>query len=313
MRLECDIEGLVPQPILFEFFERVLRHSSHRVSFDTALIDRVFIVSPDRFGAAVATIRPGTTYTNTETMVSAGKTLSRRVGTRIVSDIVYQSSLFEDLAEVLGDPPASTQWDIDQQKASYIICHEFGHALDYYLRNDVASVPDPRARLFSIKETSDFYGEILLTEYAACRNSALAMTNALFHNEMQEAGQRLRECIHQVKHYLLYPEKLTPRALAQFVCQGAWFPMVEFAKFYGYASANAEYRKAVLELETGVANGAPLGDALDRIGSSYPNWDIPSHIPELTSIWHSYTCLSSVRFVVRDDGADMMEYIGKGN
>jgi hypothetical protein len=275
------------------------------------LIDRVFIVSPDRFGAAVARICPGTIHTNTETMVSAGKTLPRRVDTRIVSDIVFQSSLFEDLAEVLSDPPASTQWDIDQQKASYIICHEFGHALDYYLRSDVASVPDPRARPFSIKETSEFYGQIVLTEYAACRNTALAMTNALFHNEMQEAEQRLRECTHQVNHYLLNPGELTPRALAQFACQGAWFPMVEFAKFYGYASAKPEYREAVLGLETIVANGAPLGDALDRIGSSYPNWNISNHINELTSIWHSYACLSNVRFVVRDDESDVMEYRGK--
>lgn len=313
MRIECDIEGIDPQPVLFAFLERVLRHSAHRTSFDMALIDRVVIVSPDRFGAAVASIRPGATHTNTETMVAAGKTLSRRDGNRIVSDIVYQCSLFENLAGVLGDPPTSALWDIDQQQASYVICHEYGHALDHSLRNDVAAVPDPRARPFSIKEASDFFGDIVLTEYAACRNSASAMTDPLFHHEMRETGTRLSECMRQVNHFLDNPEELTPRALAHFVCQGAWFSMVEFAKFYGYATANAEHRAAIRELEAGVVNGTPLGDALDRIGASYPNWDIPNHIPALTAIWHTYASLSSVRFVAGDDGPDVMEDMGRGS
>jgi hypothetical protein len=291
----------------------VLRHSAHRISFDTALVDRVVIVSPDRFGAAVASIQPGATHTNTETMVAAGKTFSRRDGNRIVSDIVYQSSLFENLAGVLGDPPTSTLWDVDSQQASYVICHEFGHALDNSLRNNVDSVPDPRAGLFSIKETADFYGDIVLTEYAACRNSAAAMTDPLFQHEMRETGTRLAECMRQVNHSLDNPEELTPRALAQFVCQGAWFGMMELAKFYGYATAKAEHREAIRELEAGLVNGTPLSDALDHIGASYPNWDIPSHIHELIAIWHTYASLSNVRFIASDDGPDVMEEMGEGN
>lgn len=59
MRIECDIEDIDPQPVLFAFFERALRHSAHRISFDLDLIDRVVIVSPDRFGAAVTSVKAG--------------------------------------------------------------------------------------------------------------------------------------------------------------------------------------------------------------------------------------------------------------
>lgn len=57
-------------------------------------------------------------------MVAAGKTLSRREGARIVSDIVFQCSLFGALGEVLGDPPTATVWGIDQQQAIRIVLGE---------------------------------------------------------------------------------------------------------------------------------------------------------------------------------------------
>ena len=195
---------------------------------------------------------------------------------------------------------------MNQQQAIYIICHEFGHALDHALRNDVSEIADPHERPFSIKETADYYGSIVPTEYAACRNSAFVMTDPLFSHEVQEAANRMTECGRQVNHYLDNPDELTPRALAHFVCQGAWVYMVELTKLFGYTAGVAEREAAVRRLEAELMEGTPLGDFLDRTGGTYPNWDIPSQIEELTSIWHRYAALSSVRFVARDDGPDEM-------
>ncbi|MHB0958789.1 MAG: hypothetical protein ACYC0X_15410 [Pirellulaceae bacterium] len=306
MRIECDIEGIDPTPELFRFFDRVLRHAAGRVSLDLTTIDRVVIVSPERFDAAVDSIRPGATHTNTETMVAAGKTFPRCDGDQVVSDIVFQVCLFESLAPVLADPPTSSDWGVDQQQALYIVTHEFGHAIDHALRNDALEVANPRARPFSIRETADYYGSIVPTEYAACRNSASVMTDSLFSHEMQEATNRMTACGRQVNHYLDNPDELTPSAMAHFVCQGAWFYMVELTKLYGYASGVPDCEAAVRELETELIDGPPLGGFLDCIGATYPNWDVSSQIEELIAIWHRYTALSGVQFVARDHGPDEM-------
>lgn len=62
-------------------------------------------------------------------------------------------------------------------------------------------------------------------------------------------------------------------------------------------------------LPVGVLDAAPLGGFLDRIGATYPNWDVPSQIEELTAIWHRYTALSGVQFVSRDHGPDEMVHV----
>lgn len=307
MHVEFDIEGIDPQPELFAFSERVLRNAAHRVSIDLSTVGRVVIVSPERFGTAVESIKPGATHTNTETLVAGGKTFPRRKCERVVSDIVLQCSLLETLADVLGDPPASTHWRIDQQQAMYVISHEFGHALDHTLRNDASEVADPRSRSFSIRETAYYYGSIVLTEYAACRNSASVMTDPLFDHEMQEAGNRMKACAEQVRQFLDKPEELTPRALAHFTCQGAWLNMVELSKLYGHATRNVDLEIVVRQLEMELIEGTLLGDTLERIGSIYPNWDIPDLVADLTTIWHRYAALCSVRFVTNESGTDEME------
>jgi hypothetical protein len=309
MRIECDIEGIDPQPVLFEFFDRVVRYAAGRVSLDLDTIGRIVIVSPERFGAAVDSIRSGATHTNTDTAVAGGKTIARRDGERVVSDIVLQCSLLGALTEVLGNPPTSADWGVDQQQAIYIICHEFGHAIDHSRRNDVSEVADPRARPFSIRETAEYYGSIVPTEFAACLNSASVVAEPLFSHETQEAVNRMTECGRHVNHYLDNPDELTPRALAHLVCQGAWVHMVELTKLYGYTAGIAARKAAIRHLETELLEETPLCDFLDRIGVTYPNWDVTKLIEELTAIWHRYSGLSSVRFVAGNNGPDELEQI----
>ena len=89
------------------------------------------------------------------------------------------------------------------------------------------------------------FGNIALTEYAACRNAACrnaasVMSEALFIHEMQEATNRMTECCKEVTHYLHNRELKTPRVLAHIVCQNAWLIMVELTKLYGHAVGSRE-------------------------------------------------------------------------
>jgi len=307
MRIECDIEGFDPQPILFSFFDSVMKDAAKRIALDPDAVDRVIIVSPDRFGKAVDSIRSGAIYTNTMTAVAAGKTIARRnAAGRIVSDIVLQRCLFESIAEALTLFQSPGDWDIHQQEALYVICHEFGHVSDYLSRNDDFEVPDPRSRPFSIKKTAHFYGNIVLTEYAACRNSSSVMTDSLFVHELNEAANRMSACSRHVNYFLDNPDGLTPRALAHTACQDAWFIMVELAKLYGHAMGNAERDASVSMIEVSLLKHEPLGAALTRIGNSYPNWNVPNLVAQLTTIWHRYSEISNVRFAVQDNDADLM-------
>lgn len=308
MLFECDITGIDPQPHLLAFFRRVLDHAADTVALDKGTVGRVIIASDDRFGPAVQSIKPGAGYTNSNTSIAGGKTIPRRDGDRVMSDIVLWCDPLGALVDVLADPPTSNDWGVDQQRALYVVCHEFGHAQDYALREDTADTPDPRAADFSINDTANYYGEIVMTEYVACRNAVSAMTVPLFNDEMQEARGRMVEYQKQVNHYLDNPDELTRRALAHFVCQGAWVIMAELAKLYGHTNG-IEQRAAVRALEETLLNENSLGDTLDRHGKAYPRLTTPGQIKELTDLWQKYAGVFGVRFITGAGGKDDFERI----
>ena len=288
MQIECHITDIDPSPDLLTFFQNVLEHAAEKISLDRGTIGRVIIASYNLFGSAVSLIKPGATHTDNETGVAGGKTFPRVDGDVVVCDIVLQASLFNTLGEVLSIPPISHDWKADHEQALYVICHEFGHAMDHAIRTDVAEVPDPRSADFSITDTANYYGNIVLDEYAACKNAAVVMTETLFDYEMSEASGRVTDYQTQVSQYLGDPDQLTRRALAHFVCQGAWVIMVELAKLYGHTNCVSDRREAVCNIEDGLLGATPLTDILNRYESSYPNWDTPSQVMELAKTWHMY-------------------------
>ena len=221
-----------------------------------------------------------------------------------MSDIVLWCDPLGALANVLGDPPTSNDWGVDQQRGLYVVCHEFGHAQDHALRGDIADTPDPRTAAFSINDTANYYGDIVLTEYAACRHAASVIMAPLFNDEMQEAGGRMVQCQKQVNHYLDNPDELTRRALAHVVCQGAWVIMVELTKLYGHASGNEERAAEVRALENALLEENSLGDTLDGYGKAYPQWATPGQIKELTDLWQKYAGVFGIRFVTGVGGKD---------
>jgi hypothetical protein len=87
--------------------------------------------------------------------------------------------------------------------------------------------------------------------------------------------------------------------------------MGELTKLHGSAFGHPAREKDIREIEGTLVAGAPLGEALARHSSTYPRWDIPALVAELTTIWHRYAALSGVRFVARD-GSDAMEDAAEG-
>lgn len=307
MRFECDISGIDPQPHLLGFFQRVLDQAAERVALDKATVGRIIIASEDRFGPVVRSIKPGAGHTNTQTAVAGGKTIPRRDGDRVVSDIVLWCDPLGALVKVLGDPPTSSHWGVDQQRALYVVCHEFGHARDHADRRDSSETPDPRNGPFLIGPTAAYYGDMVLTEYAASRIAAPVMQIALFDDEMREARQRMLGYLDLVNQYLDDANALTRRALAHTVCQGAWVFMVELAKLYGHASGDQARTEVVRSFEGELLDAAPLGDALADFGRTYPDWNVPTQVERLTGIWQQYAGIFGVRFVRRDEGPDDFE------
>lgn len=310
MKIECRVTGLEhPNANLMTFFKKVLEHAARELALDKSMIGRVIIASHDRFGSAVSSIKPGETFTDNETAVAAGKTIPRLNAGKVVSDIILQSSLFEVLVDVLSDSPVSGDWRVDQQQALYVICHEFGHAQDHTLRADAFEVSDPRSAAFKIESTADYYGSMVLTEYAACRNAAAAMTAPLFGHEMQDAVGRIVHEKKEVNHYLDNPNLLTRRALAHTVCQGVWLIMVELTKLYGHAGGESGRVEKVNVLEHSLLRATRLADVLTRYGDAYPNWDTQSQIEELIDLWQEFSGIFRVRFIACDGLQDDFEQV----
>jgi hypothetical protein len=297
MRIECRITGIDPQPPLLDYFRRVLDHAAKLVDLDKAMVDRVIVASHDRFGDAVRALKHGATHTDTEIGVAGGKTIARTSGSAVVSDIALQGSLFEVLAEVLGGPSIPNGWDVDQQQALYVICHELGHARDNALRPAATDKPDPRNGPFSLDATTAYYGEIVLSEYVACWLATPAITPALFDHEMGEAAKRMASYREQTDHHISKPEELTRRALGHFVCQAAWLFVTELAKLYGHATGQASRDAKVRGIERGLLGATPLGDALTALAESYPGWDTSAQAEQLGDVMQQYAGMFGVRFV----------------
>ncbi len=305
MQIERDIVEFVPQPHVIELFRRFVTAAAERVSVNPKAVDRVVICSEERYGPVIASISPGAGYTNNETAVGVGKTLPRRVGSAVVSDIVLLMDIFGAFATVPDGDLSPADWPADVQQVFYALCHEFGHACDYALRGNLHDDADPRSGQFFVVETAEYYGQIVLTEFAACRHASPVVTAPLFDLQMREAGERLQAAQRQANEWLRNPDGHTRRALSHFVCQGGWVFLTEMAKLYGNATGRDDLAEEVRTLERELLVGAPLTNVLDAYGAAYPAWDTPDQIEKLTAVWQCYGReLFRVEFVRRGEGPD---------
>lgn len=288
MLIEHDIHEFTVQPYLVEVFERFVTAAAERTNVVPEAIGRIVVCGESRYGPTIASLKAGAGYTNNEIALGMGKTIPRIQGPAVVSDVVLRADLFGAFADVPPGTPDPATWSADVQQSFYVICHEFGHVHDHALRKDTFDPPDPRPGPFSISATADYYGCIVLTEFAACRNAASVMTQSLFDYEMQSAVERLRAIQVQTNEFLDGLGGLTRRALAHTVCQAAWVFLVEFAKLSGHGHGTATIAAEVRDLESDFLGAAPLTDALAECDATYPHWDIPSLIPVLIEVWQRY-------------------------
>lgn len=304
MKIECDITDLVPQPNLLAFFTSVLDFVARRLSLESDAVDRVIIASPDRYGPAIARIKPGSGYTVTNVAVGVGKTIPRQCAGRVISDIILQTCIFESLVPVWSESPTPERWEPEQQLFVYVVGHEFGHARDHLLRSDVSEWPDPRSGDFSIQNSANYYASIVFTDFAACLNASSMMTQGLFNWEMNEAAKRIASYKHDAIRYLSAPGTYKRRVVAHVVCQCAWVTMLELAKLYGHAKGNAAFKTAVQHLERTLAGENCIGEVLDGYRQAYPNWNPEMQIQELISVWEKYASVFGVKFVLQEGGPD---------
>ena len=310
MQIEHDITDFVPQPHLIELFRRFVTAAVERSGTNPKAVDRVVICSEDRYGPIIASISPGASYTNNETAVGVGKTLPRRVDGTVVSDIVLLASIFGTFGKVPDGEISPTEWPPEVQQIFYVLCHEFGHVRDYALRDELHDAIDPRSDPFSIPETAEYYGQIVLTEFAACRHASVVVTKALFDLQMANAAERLQAVKKRAQEYLKNQDdyNYTQRTLCHVACQAAWVFLAELAKLYGDGTRQGDLIEEVRVFERDLVEATPLTDVLDRYGAAYPVWHTPDQIEELKEVWHHYGReLLRVEFLRRGNGEDDIE------
>ncbi len=254
MQIEYDITEFVPQPHLIELFRRFVTAAAERSGTNSKTVGRVVICSVDRYGPIIASISPGASYTNNETAMGVGKTLPRRVDGTVVSDIVLRADLFAAFGEVPDGEISLTEWPSKVQQIFYALCHEFGHVRDYALRAELHDAIDPRSGPFSISETAEYYGQIVLTEFAACRHASAVVTKALFDFQMADAAERLQATQKQAHEYQENQNDCTRRVLCHVACQAAWVFLVELTKLYGDGTGRSDRGSSDIRTEFGKGN-----------------------------------------------------------
>lgn len=307
MLIEHDIREFDVQPHLIELFSRFVTAAAERTCADPEAVGRIIVCGESRYGPTVASLKADAGYTSNEIALGVGKTIPRIQGSAVVSDVVLRADIFGAFADVPGGVLAPETWPADVQQIFYVLCHEFGHARDHALRKDLFDPKDPRPGPFSISATGDYFGNIVLTEFAACRNAASVMTQSLFDYEMQTAAERRRATQDQADGFLAGYGDLTVRALSHAVCQAAWVFLVEIAKLYGHGCHTSSIEAEVRKLEGDLVGATLLTDILDRYGANYPSWNLPSQISALIEVWHKYSrSIFAVDFVKRTGVADEM-------
>ena len=285
--------------------EALAAHAA-RVGVPTEAISKIVIVDAARFGAAIKSIAADERWTASESATGVAKTIPRVDAVGVRSTVVIWAELFAGIVE-LGVSPSSPSNRERDHMCSYIVCHEFGHCKDNWLRGLAVSRPLSLWGEFRVKSVASYYIDILLSEFAACAHSAKALDAEILQWEeanmdilpgMLEALRKMRgECASE-------PQSLWTLA---FTASGTlWTALIQFAKLVG---SHIEHPEMPVHVplpwgEHGIADRDIFEreeEILLELWRKYPSWE-NGLSDELFSLWYALADNQGYGFVETSNG-----------
>jgi len=278
MKCELEITNLTPENA--QVFEKgassFLSNAFEQVATQSSDVGMIIIASEDRIHPVIQSLKPYETIKVNQFsgLISGGITIPRRCDNQTVtSDIVFGKNIFTTL---ISD---SNKYDLCRLDAFYTICHEFGHAKDFGLRNETVSIITPTLEPPSPQTECDLYGTTcVITEFIAAHHSKCAVSNELFRHHCEMTNVKLQSLILQLRQY----PHLIPRMLSLL----PWTVLAEIARLYGEAGTQAMI-DSVIQIERYYLADASLFDVLKNYLKQYPCWNAEEQRVELIELFRT--------------------------
>lgn len=219
------------------------------------------VIVADDYSAAVKSIDAKARVT---TKWSVGKTIAKKGSDGIVrGSIVYPAETIAGAIRASGGSLDRQHLQCDDQVLLYAVYHEFGHCMDYHERQvlQVANRANPGE-----KDMVEYYGPILLEEFAATCHAASATAQPIYASVAQYEDGRCDN------------EWRTKRGTSsQGKTKATWYVLVEEAKSYGLWVGN---RRLQLIASPHCLQGNQAAceiiecyhQMLLKLWDAYPNW-----------------------------------------
>ena len=276
MMIECD------QSVLGSNAVRVLcDYLCKTMNVPATALEKLVLVSEAGFGSAVHTLQAQAAsaqgYTNNSFYTAVGKTIPRKLsdGT-VVSTIVCRQELVQAVFIGIESKKHIAEWHPVSQQGWYVLHHEFGHALDNFLRSDAS---DSGATMSTLQQIGEHYTGLLLSEFAASFHSGHAMSAEVYNDEIRSTAETLTKMLVEIedkkRHFSPASSPLFP--LAATVSQTMWLTLAQYAKVFGSRTSNEVLRAGELVYWEGanprsIAVLESFRGELEAIRELYPNW-----------------------------------------
>ena len=151
------------------FVIKIIENTIEDLGAKTSIFDRIIFTDEDRYGEFIKSIDKNEGYTNNEFGVGFGKTINKHEK----SSIIYRIEILVSLINI-GFKKKLT---LDEELTYYVFRHEIGHAIDNNLRKPKEVKSETT---FEVRKISEYYIEILISEFCANWNSAKQMSKGFF-------------------------------------------------------------------------------------------------------------------------------------
>lgn len=248
-----------------------IEETLNKLGAETSILNRIIFAEKERYGEAIQSVDKNEDYSNNEFGVGFGKTIME--GEK--SSIILRHEILEALVTVENNKELS----IAEELLYYVFQHEIGHAIDNYQRRPIKTQSEVT---FEPRAISNYYIEILISEFAANWNSAKLLSKTFYNDLTNSNSENIRNFLEDKGRLKSLPN-YTLAQIKYGVSDRIWLSLMQISQLLGVSILhNCELKipSEIIDEDTQIK----IKDVFLQISKTYPLIDEKSK-EELYLVW----------------------------